>query len=103
MPTIELVDMYISDNIEAIFKDVQEKYLKQQKYIRNHDELGQARTDSTVRISKIPPKGATLSESHSTHWIWWTVGGVGLAAAVAGSYFIIPDESQSLSEKSFKL
>jgi hypothetical protein len=102
MPTIELVDMYISDNIEAIFKDVQEKYLKQQKYIRNHDELGQARTDSASGISKMPPKGATVSERHSTPWIWWTVGGVGLAAAVAGSYFIIHDDSQSPSEKSFK-
>jgi hypothetical protein len=102
MPTIELVDMYISDNIEAIFKDVQEKYLSQQKYIRNHDELGQARTDSTAGISKIPPKNTALRERHSTPWIWWTVGGVGLAAAIAGSYFILHDDSQSPSEQSFK-
>ena len=66
MPTIELVDMYISDNIEAIFKDVQEKFLKQQQYIRNHDELGQVRKDSIADTSKTPPKTAAISERRST-------------------------------------
>jgi hypothetical protein len=103
MPTIELVDMYISDNIEAIFKDVQGKYIKQQLYIRDHNELGQARIDSTINTPKTLPKGATVSASRSTPWIWWTVGGVGLAAVIAGSYFVLHDESQSPSGKAFKL
>ena len=102
MPTIELVDMYISDNIESIFKDVQEKFLKQQQYIRNHDELGQVRKDSTADTLKRPSKGAAVSASRSKPWFWWTVGGVGLAAAITGSYFILHDASQSPSEKSFK-
>lgn len=91
MPTIELMDMYISDNIEAIFKDVQEKFLKQQQYVRHHDELGQPLNDSVVQSTQTAPKVATARRDRSSSWVWWTVGGVGMAAAVAGGYYLFHD------------
>jgi hypothetical protein len=93
MPTIELVDMYISDNIEAIFKDVQDKFLKQQQYVRNHDELGRPIGDSlpTHNQSQSEP----LRSSRKAQWVWWTVGGVGLAAVATATYFVMNENPGS--------
>jgi len=102
MPTIELVDMYISDNIEAIFKDVKGKFLEQQQYIRNHDELGRTRQDSVTGKTKNDSKDGALRPVKSKQWIWWTVGGVGLAAAMAGSYYVLHEEASSPTNKSFE-
>lgn len=97
MPTIELVDMYISDNIEAIFKDVQDKFLKQQQYVRHHDDLGRPLTDSTV--TKDPKQPASFEPKHNYQWVWWTIGGAGLAATVAGGYFILHQDHPSPAVK----
>jgi len=102
MPTIELVDMYISDNIEAIFKNVQEKYLKQQQYVRHHDELGRTLEDSTGGKPKQEPVLAKEKPRQSSEWVWWTVGGVGVAAAVAGGYYVLHDNPASPTTKSFE-
>ena len=92
MPTIELVDMYISDSIEAIFKNVQEKYLMQQQYVRHHDDLGRPLQDSTSGKAQPEPTVAKQKPDHSLQWIWWTVGGVGLSATVAGGYYLFHEK-----------
>lgn len=89
MPTIELVDMYISDNIEAIFKDVQEKYLKQQNYLRRHDDIGRSLPDSGSGKAPSAPGDAKLKKDRSSPWVWWTVGSVGFVAVSAGAYFFL--------------
>ncbi len=88
MPTIELVDMYISDNIEAIFKDVQGKFLKQQQYVRSHDDLGRVRQDSAFGAPPGTP-AAKQNPKRSAQWFFWTAGGVCLVAATAGVYFLL--------------
>lgn len=60
MPTIELVDLYISDNIHAIIKDVKRKYLEQQQYLREHDAFGR------------PLKDTASVARPSRNWIGWT-------------------------------
>lgn len=67
MPTIELVDLYISDNIHAIFKDVKQKYLEQQKYVREHDSFGRHLKDSSANHP-------ASRHSRSGRWIGWTLG-----------------------------
>jgi hypothetical protein len=94
--------MYISDNIEAIFLNVKGKFLDQQMYIRNHDELGRTRQDSATSMAGRDPKTGKLEPAKSNKWIWWTVGGVGLAVAVAGTYYAIHQESSSPTNKSFE-
>lgn len=95
MPTIELIDLYISDNIQAIFKNVKENYLKQQKYVREHDIYGHpSDPPKPNRESNSSPESAKVGKSSNA--IWWTAGGVA-AAAIAGGiiYFVLNDEKPS--------
>lgn len=90
-PTIELIDLYISDNIEAIFKNVKQSYEKQQKYTQAHDLLGNEKKDTA---------SVTAPKFHSTKWIWWTLGGVGTAAIATTAYFALSDDNQAAGQPS---
>jgi hypothetical protein len=79
MPTIELIDLYISDNIEAIFKNVKQSYQQQQDYVHGHDAYG--------RTKKEPAATGKLKITSSKQWLLWTVAGVGLTTAVVGTYY----------------
>ena len=105
MPTIELVDMYLPDNIEDMFNNVKGRYLRQQEYARHHDALGRPLKDSvlvkdsTLEKGKTEPKPAKEKPAQgkparSSTWVWWTAGGVGLAAAIAVTYYALQDESK---------
>jgi hypothetical protein len=77
-PAIELIDLYISDNIASIFKDVKSNYFQQQKYVREHDLVGNEKQQPEIK-----PK------NHSTKWIWWSLGGIGTAAVATTVYFTL--------------
>lgn len=84
MPTIELIDLYISDNIQAIFKNVKSEYLKQQEYVRDHDEYGHPKNS---------PEKTALKSDRKNNSVWWFAGSVGAAAAIGTVvYFYNPDE-----------
>ncbi len=85
-PTIELLDLYISDNIASIFKDVKQNYLQQQKYVREHDQFGNEKQDSN---EVMPPK------KRSHQWIWWTTGAVGAAAIATTAVVLIHENAKS--------
>ena len=89
MPTIELIDLYISDNIQAIFKDVKANFLKQQKYVREHDVYGHPSGADSALTSAPRKKGHPV--------LWWTLAGLGVTAAVATTY-ILMSESTSPGE-----
>jgi len=36
-----------------------------------------------------------LKPAHHAKWVWWTVGGVGLAAAAAATYFVMSENPSS--------
>jgi hypothetical protein len=78
MPAIELLDLYVSDNIQAIFKNVKADYFAQQEYIKEHDEFGHRKL----------PKNSN-SENSKSKTIWWVAGGVGVAAAVATTAYFV--------------
>ncbi len=85
MPAIELLDLYVSDNIQAIFKNVKADYYAQQEYIQKHDQYGRA---------KLPIKSKT--GKGKSNLVWWTVGGVGVAAAFATTaYFIFEPKPEA--------
>lgn len=79
MPTIELIDLYISDNIQAIFKRVKADYQGRQEYMQEHDQFGR------VKTPKNPGKGEPTRKSKA---IWWVACGVGVAAAAGAVYFV---------------
>ncbi len=93
MPTIELVDLYISDNIEAIFKNVKQSYVQQQAYVGSHDEYGRDKNPASTGGVKVAPR--------SKKWLWWTLGGVGTAAIATTAYFVLHEEpgSQTQSDR----
>ena len=76
VPTIDLIDMYISDNIEAIFNKVKERY-------HRLNELSQKRRES-AKTDKDPPEKTKKSgtEKSSKKWIWWAAGGAAVGVAV---------------------
>lgn len=86
MPTIELIDLYISDNIQAIFKDVKKNFLEQQRYVREHDQFGRP-----VKDSAVAGKAAPHRSRGSSKWLGWALGGVGTAAAAATVYYVMND------------
>jgi hypothetical protein len=89
MPTIELIDLYISDNIQAIFKDVKANFLKQQKYVREHDVYGHPSGADTDSAAAYKPR----KKSHAA--FWWTLGGLGVTAAAATTYILVSESSAS--------
>lgn len=99
MPTIELIDLYISDNIQAIFKNVKENYLKQQKYVREHDIYGHPNDPKT---SSKPTGQNVAVSSGSNNAIWWTAGGLAAAAVAGGIIYIVLNDGKS-SEDRYKV
>jgi hypothetical protein len=95
-PTIEIIDMYASDEIELMFRSVKRELKDRKAYLSTHDELGREKPDSS-RVSGVKQP----AKSYSSNWIWWTVGGVGLAAVAAGGYFLF-HETASQAKESFQ-
>jgi hypothetical protein len=90
-PAIELIDLYVSDTIESIFRNVKKDYLEREKYMRDRDVLGNGRKDTA--------SAATL-KPHSKAWIGWTLGGIGVAAAATTAYYILhEDENPSPNQR----
>jgi hypothetical protein len=98
-PTIEILDMYASDEIERTFRSVKQEFKERSEYLSTHDHLGKEKPKSA------PPQQATVKpkDSHSSAWVWWAVGGVGVAAAVAGGcYALHQAQPNNDKEKDFK-
>jgi len=55
MPTIELIDVYMTDNIQAIFRKVKDEYLGRQEYMQENDQFGRAK--ATKQSVKDQSKG----------------------------------------------
>ncbi|HKP95767.1 MAG TPA: hypothetical protein VJ385_08420 [Fibrobacteria bacterium] len=96
-PTIELVDLYISDEIKAIFKEVKQSYLQEQKYIREYDLFGNAKRDSIPRdsTSRIDTKTVSTPKKSSRKWVWWTLGSIGTAAVATTAYIALGTEPET--------
>jgi len=96
MPTIELIDLYISDNIQAIFNNVKEEFTKQQLYVRNHDIYGHQLADTSKESGERPGKSSGKS---SKAWIGWTAVGVGVVAVAGTTYFLLSDSKDPQAYK----
>jgi hypothetical protein len=83
-PTIEILDMYATDEIERMFRSVKQEMRERNAYISTHDHLGKERPKLEKKISST----SRLKDSSSSKWVWWVAGGAGLAAAVGTTYFL---------------
>ncbi len=95
MPTIELIDLYISDNIESIFKNVKKSYEQQQAYVGSHDVYGRYKDHGKNGTGEKTVTPVKIKEQHSHKWVWWTLGGVGTAAIVSTAFYVLHENSVS--------
>lgn len=95
-PTIEILDMYASDEIERAFHAVKQEFKERNEYISTHDHLGKERPKHA------PSTPATANPRESQKWVWWAVGGVGAIAIVVVSYYALHMDSDKPAETNFK-
>jgi hypothetical protein len=112
MPSIELMDLYISDNIEAIFNSVRLRFEHQSKIGldsgQGNKQTAPASSVAANGSSGYDPKSPLNSASSSkpgkqnpeiksnSHWGLWTAGVVGVAVVAAG-YFILSEPVRTAS------
>jgi hypothetical protein len=110
VPTMELMDLYISDNVESIFTTVRARFEQQQ---RIGLDSGQGEISAQKAKASSPPaapaaslsaqkpapvsppaKQAKLETRGSTAWIWWTAGALSVAA-VSGYVYLAEAKPKS--------
>ncbi len=98
MPTIDLIDLYISDNIEAIFAKVKNDY---DRFNKSQDKPAPqvSPTPEPAPVAKAPAQElAPVAHAPATAWktyaIWGTVAGVGAGVAL---YFALAGDASPAS------
>jgi hypothetical protein len=83
-PTIEIIDMYASDEIERIFRSVKQEIKERKAYISTHDSLGYEKPKPDAQTTTI----GNSKKSFPSTWMWWAAGGVGLVVVAGATYFL---------------
>jgi len=90
VPSVTLIDMYISDNIKAIFKNVKTDYQERHSLLEKQHVSTES---SSVALEDKSQEGSTeAANSGSRKWMWWTAGGVALAGAVTVFILVSGDD-----------
>lgn len=97
-PTIEILDMYASDEIERTFHTVKKEFKERKDYLSTYDSLGKKKPKPATQ----PEATAQAKKSHPPKWVWWAVGGVGVTAVVAGSYYMLHNDPAAPKTKSIE-
>ena len=103
IPTVELFDLYVSMNVEVIFKQVKARFEEEQQYMQAHDEVGRP-IDPTKELSKQDPESPNQEKQKKSYaWLKWTAGGLATAGLITG-YLIFANESeQKVTSRTTKL
>jgi hypothetical protein len=87
-PNIDLIDMYVSDNIEAIFNKVKERHNR----LTPPSGVGGKMAESNESTSS--GKGKPKPEKKSKKWLLWAAGGTALAAGFT-AFILFSGEEES--------
>jgi hypothetical protein len=104
MPTIDLIDLYISDNIESIFKKVKLDYEELEKVRGTNAPSQTAKIQDTVKAKPavvaeapaqeypvapaVPAKEKEKKKPGMKAWVPFAIGGIGVGVATA-TYFLV--------------
>lgn len=77
-PTARIMDMYASDMIYMIFKNIQDEYDLAQMKLKRAQALNNPQP-KTGNTGDGKPEGNKPSKSGSIHWVPWTIAVVGVA------------------------
>ena len=106
-PTIELLDMYVSDNIKLIFSNVKKYYQARMKYLQSLEQQA-APAARQEPFQPDPPQAAPLplpakagqdKPAKSRAWIGWTGGGLLVAGSVT-AFLLLSDPGEEVRDKS---
>jgi hypothetical protein len=81
VPTIDLIDMYISDNIESIFLRVKERYQRMEKQREPSDQSRAASPGPEARAGAGEERKSG-KDTKNRKWIWWAAGGTAVVGVV---------------------
>jgi hypothetical protein len=90
-PTARILDMYASDMIYMIFKNIQDEFDATRTRLGRAEKNWKGSQDTTP-IAKTPPK----PESSESHAIAWVGAGTAVVAAGVAAYFIFSDSPQTV-------
>jgi len=104
-PTAKIMDMYASDMIYMIFKNIQEEYEQNRNSINAQGQLRVARDTTASSKTKREPEDAEAQRpkigaqnSRSNTWIW-TGAAVATVAAGVGAYILLSDGQPKVTQK----
>jgi hypothetical protein len=96
-PSAKIMDMYASDMIYMIFKNIQEEYVqKRRRFSANNQD--ESKRDSLAKPdsgrgspkSETQPKSGSTARSGTKKWIWTGVAAAALVGGI-GAYFLLND------------
>jgi hypothetical protein len=90
-PTAKIMDMYASDMIYMIFKNIQEEFEQNRMQLTLHTSGTMDPKPDTARPPKQEPKGTS---SNGKAWIW-AGAAVATVAAGVGTYFLMTEEPKT--------
>jgi hypothetical protein len=99
-PTARIIDMYASDMIYMIFRNIQDEFEQNRMYMGTQSQK-RAGNDTLYALSdgkpkkdsaKAGPQAAASRSSSGKKWIWGGVAAVATVAAGVGAYYLINDE-----------
>jgi hypothetical protein len=89
-PSVDIIDMFVSDTIYMMFQNVKNEYLSRTKYNQAKQSI-----ETTGRLEEpLPAKSKEPKPADSkSHWVAWTIGGVAIVGGVA-AYLILSQTEQ---------
>lgn len=114
-PSIDIVDLYVPESIDALFRKVKADYERRNAYSQGYDEFGQPlASSSSTRPADASPSGSSSAagsakrtggkedgsgpgkkKGHSL--LWWGAGATALVAGGVAVFLLLPDEKGSKS------
>lgn len=100
-PTAKIMDMYASDMIYMIFKNIQDEFETNRVRLDNAEQLVMGnnqkspspKNDST-HGDTIPDRQSKLDASGGNAVYWW-MGGIALVAGIGGGYYLYSQQSET--------
>jgi hypothetical protein len=94
-PTAKILDMYASDMIHLIYRNVQEDYeMKRSKTARLYDPAPAAPAPDTVKAAPAPAPVAAARPQSRSRTAYWVAGGAVAVVGVAGLLYIVLHDPQ---------
>jgi hypothetical protein len=101
-PSIDIIDMYVSESVYALFQDVRKEFNTRNAYANNkqtiesgidnasYEKSNTARNNDKQPIPMPNPreKETVRANGKSRTWLYWTLGGVALTGAAISAYYL---------------